>query len=366
MSMLQIDKVSKVYRSGTFGGALKPALRQVSFDIEPGEVISLIGESGSGKSTLGRAILRLLPVSAGRLVFEGTEVSTLRGARLHEYYRHVQGVFQDPFSSYNPLYKADRVFEMVRKEYFSDLSRRDWEARVHASLETVALNPADVLNKFPHQLSGGQQQRLLLARALLLDVQLLVADEIISMLDASTRVDVLNMLVELKKRGLAVLFITHDLSLGNYISDRTVILRRGAVVEMGATDKVFGNPQHSYTRHLLTAVPQLHRTWQELDEEREAGATNGSTGEPRGRYVTAYGTVGRSNDDQSAGYSRSSVRPRQVNDIPADQHSPEPDGVGEPAVAEALLGRRPTRSRHRGQQCPAGTGPIRRRPPRGR
>ncbi len=125
----------------------------------------------------------------------------------------------------------------------------------------MALNPADVLNKFPHQLSGGQQQRLLIARALLLEVKLLVADEIISMLDASTRVDVLNLLVDLKRKGLGILFITHDLSLGNYISDKAVILREGAIVEMGETQKVFGNPQHSYTQSLLTAVPQLHRRW---------------------------------------------------------------------------------------------------------
>ncbi len=131
-----------------------------------------------------------------------------------------------------------------------------------AALDAVALNPGDVLGKYPHQLSGGQQQRLLIARALLLDVKVLIADEIISMLDASTRVDVLNLLVKLKRRGLAILFITHDLSLGNYVSDRTIILRHGAIVEMGETEKIFGNPQHDYTRMLLSAVPELHKKWQ--------------------------------------------------------------------------------------------------------
>ena len=260
--MLQIDKVSKIYKSGTFGGGLKLALQQVSFGIDRGEVVSLIGESGSGKSTLGKILLRLLPASAGRVVFEGQDVVQLQNKQLHNYYRQVQGVFQDPFSSYNPVYKADRVFEMLRQEYFSDLSRTEWENKLASALEAVTLNPADVLNKFPHQLSGGQQQRLLVARALLLEVKLLIADEIISMLDASTRVDVLNMLVGLKNRGLGILFITHDLSLGNYISDKTVILRRGVVLEMGLTQKVFGNPQHPYTKSLLTAVPQLHRKWE--------------------------------------------------------------------------------------------------------
>ena len=290
MSTLEIDKVSKVYKTGTFGGGLKPALRQVSFDIDKGEVVSLIGQSGSGKSTLGKIILRLVRASAGAVRFEGTDISKVDKAGLRDYYRHVQGVFQDPFSSYNPLYKADRVFEMVRSVYFPHLHGAEWHGRVESALESVTLNPADVLDKFPHQLSGGQQQRLLIARALLLDVRLLVADEIISMLDASTRVDVLNLLVDLKKRGLGVLFITHDLSLGNYISDRSVILRYGAVVEMGQTQKVFGNPQHPYTKSLLAAVPQLHKKWEAegvgaaVVPAAGTGAANGSTHDDEMRY----------------------------------------------------------------------------------
>jgi ABC-type oligopeptide transport system ATPase subunit len=290
MSMLQIEKVSKFYKSGTFGGGLKLALRQVSFGIERGEVVSLIGESGSGKSTLGKIVLRLVPPSAGRVVFEGRDVVGLQKKELHEYYRYVQGVFQDPFSSYNPLYKADRVFEMLRQEYFSDLTRKDWDAKVGSALEAVTLNPADVLNKFPHQLSGGQQQRLLVARALLLEVKLLIADEIISMLDASTRVDVLNMLVGLKKRGLGILFITHDLSLGNYISDKTVILRNGVVLEMGLTQKVFGNPQHPYTKSLLTAVPQLHKKWEPVDLGALVGATSANA-PPNGSVARTVASV---------------------------------------------------------------------------
>jgi len=275
MSTLEVKDVSKLYRTGTFGGELKPALRGVSFEIGEGEVVSLIGQSGSGKSTLGKIILRLTPLSAGMVTFEGTDIAGLDRAALRGYYRQVQGVFQDPFSSYNPLYKADRVFEMVRTVYFSDMRPPSWRAKVDDALASVALNPADVLNKYPHQLSGGQQQRLLIARALLLQVKLLVADEIISMLDASTRVDVLNLLVDLKRKGLGILFITHDLSLGNYISDKAVILRAGAVVEMGETPQVFGNPQHSYTKSLLGAVPQLHRKWDGLGAEVTAGA-NGS------------------------------------------------------------------------------------------
>ncbi len=261
MSTLKVDQVSKVFRATTRAGGLTPALRKVSFELKQGEVISLIGESGSGKTTIGKIILRLASPTAGTVTFDCKDIGKYSQRGLRDYYRHVQGVFQDPFSSYNPIYRADRVFELVRDVYFAGLSNAEWERKIEAALDAVALNPGDVLGKYPHQLSGGQQQRLLIARALLLDVKVLIADEIISMLDASTRVDVLNLLVKLKRQGLAILFITHDLSLGNYVSDRTIILRHGAIVEMGATQKVFGNPQHDYTRMLLTAVPELRKKW---------------------------------------------------------------------------------------------------------
>jgi ABC-type oligopeptide transport system ATPase subunit len=260
--MLTLDRVTKVYKTGTFGGKALTAVNDVSFGVRPGEVVSLIGESGSGKSTIGRMILRLQSTTDGVISFDGVDVSTYGHRALRSYYQRVQGVFQDPFSSYNPIFKADRVFEMVHGSFFPGISRDEWDAKVETALEAVSLNTGDCLNKYPHQLSGGQLQRLLVARALLLDIRLLVADEIISMLDASTRIDVLNLLGDLKARGLGILFITHDLSLGNYISDRTVILRRGRVVEMGGTTRVFGNPLHPYTRMLLASVPQLHRKWE--------------------------------------------------------------------------------------------------------
>ena len=259
--MLKLDACCKTYRVGVFGGGRLDAVRDVSFDIAPGEVVSLIGESGSGKSTIGKMILRLVGVSRGEITFEGEDIAGLDGEQLKQYYANVQGVFQDPFSSYNPVFKADRVFTMLRHAYFSGLSTAAWNTKLESSLDAVSLNTDDVLGKYPHQLSGGQLQRLLIARALLLDIRLLVADEIISMLDASTRIDVLNLLGDLKGRGLGILFITHDLSLGNYISDRTMILRHGRIVEMGATPAVFGNPVHPYTKTLLASVPQLHTKW---------------------------------------------------------------------------------------------------------
>ncbi|HUZ20747.1 MAG TPA: ATP-binding cassette domain-containing protein [Acidimicrobiales bacterium] len=274
--MLTIENATKVFKTGAFGGGEFTAVRDVSFGVAPREVVSLVGESGSGKTTIGRMILRLSAVTRGRITFDGVDVSGLRRRGLKEYYRKVQGVFQDPFSSYNPIFKADRVFSIIRDEYFPEVGDAAWRDKIEASLDAVSLNPGDVLHKFPHQLSGGQLQRLLIARALLLDIRLLVADEIISMLDASTRIDVLNLLGDLKSRGLGVIFITHDLSLGNYISDKTVILRRGRIVEMGPTTKVFGNPTHPYTRSLLAAVPQLHRRWEDVAAELQLRGANGA------------------------------------------------------------------------------------------
>ena len=261
--MLTLEHVSKTYRVGTFGSARLRAVDDVSFSVAPGQVVSLIGESGSGKTTIGRMILRLVPASEGSITLDGRDVGELRGATLRQYYARVQGVFQDPFSSFNPIFKVDHAFTTVREGFFPRTRDREWEHRIAAALDSVALTPADVLGKFPHQLSGGQLQRVLVARALLLEIDVLVADEIISMLDASTRIDVLNLLGDLKKRGLGIIFITHDLSLGNYISDDTVILRRGAIVESGPTPEVFGNPQHDYTKALLAAVPQLHTRWED-------------------------------------------------------------------------------------------------------
>ncbi len=279
--MLRLEGVTKEFKAGTFGGKRIPAVTDVSFDIRPGEVVSLIGESGSGKTSIGRMVLRLTDVSAGSIVFDGRDISGISGRGLRGYYASVQGVFQDPFSSYNPVFKADRVFELIRRPFLPNLGDDEWKARLRKSLEAVGLEPAAVLGKYPHQLSGGQLQRLLIARALMLDLKLLVADEIISMLDASTRTDVLNILGDLAAGGLGVLFITHDLSLGHYISNRTVILRRGRVVETGATPKVFSDPRHPYTKMLLDSVPQLNAKWSNGHGTRVGGLDD----EPIGALV---------------------------------------------------------------------------------
>ncbi len=298
--LLDLDHVSKRFKTGAFAAGEVVAVDDVSFSIRPREITALVGESGSGKSTIGRMILRLTSTSAGSIRFHGDNIASLRRSHLKAYYRRVQGVFQDPFSSYNPIFKADRVFTIIHKEYFSDVASGEWQERVESSLRSVALNPRDVLNKFPHQLSGGQLQRLLVARALLLDIELLIADEIISMLDASTRIDVLNLLGDLRRRGLSVLFVTHDLSLANYIADRTIILRRGRIVEMGETAKVFGNPQHPYTQALLRAVPRLDERW----VTPASGPRAGDRSSPAPAPAPAQSPPSRR-------YSRSALHPRR-------------------------------------------------------
>jgi peptide/nickel transport system ATP-binding protein len=283
--MIKLEGLSKVYRIGTFGGKELHAVCDVDFEVKKGEVVSLIGESGSGKSTIGKMILRLIPITSGNILFDGVDVSTLKGRALKEYYRNVQGVFQDPFGTYNPIFKADRVFRLIREEFFPDVDDETWQQKVENALEAVGLNPENCLNKFPHQLSGGQLQRLLIARALLLDIKFLVADEIISMLDASTRIDVLNLLADLKTRGLSILFITHDLSLGYYISEKAVILYRGRAVEVGATEKIYANPLHPYTKMLMASVPRLDKKWENEQSikamvERKAKQSEGTHGCP--------------------------------------------------------------------------------------
>ena len=245
------------------------AVKDVSFHVQPGEIVAVVGESGSGKSTLARLILRLLDPTSGRIYLHGNDVTDLTKSRdLKPYWRKVQGVFQDPFAAVNQFYTNRRVLEKPLQLLDHKPTRTERDERIESALLEVGLDPSDVLNKGPHQLSGGQLQRIMIARALVAGPELLLADEPTSMLDASLRVTVLNLLLDLREhRNMTILFITHDLGQAYYLSDRVLVMYRGDLVEQGTVKEVLSNPQHEYTQRLLADVPRLHGWGAILDTE---------------------------------------------------------------------------------------------------
>jgi peptide/nickel transport system ATP-binding protein len=254
--LLETHDLSRVFGRGP---QAVHAVDQVSFSIQPGEIVAIVGESGSGKSTLARLLLRLLDPTGGRILLHSQDVTRLHhGDDLRDYWQKVQGVFQDPFAAFNQFYTIRRVLgnalNVLKQHPTGDEALR----RIEESLCEVGLEPDDMLNKWPHQLSGGQMQRAMIARALVVGPELLIADEPTSMVDASLRVTVLNLLLELRMRhNMSILFITHDVGQAYYLSDRILVMYQGAVVEQGPVEQVLTDPQHAYTRRLLADVPRL-------------------------------------------------------------------------------------------------------------
>jgi peptide/nickel transport system ATP-binding protein len=231
------------------------AVDDVSFEIRPGETLGLVGESGSGKTTTGRAVLRKVPLAAGRIWFQGEEITTVSGEPLRRLRRRMQLVFQDPYASLNPRM---RVFDIVAEPLLvHGLVRRIREAETQvAELLALVGLPADAMFRYPHAFSGGQRQRIGIARALSLHPELIVADEPVSALDVSIRAQVVNLMQDLQEQlGLTYLFIAHDLSIVRHISHRIAVMYAGKLVETGTPDEIYGNPAHPYTRALLSAVP---------------------------------------------------------------------------------------------------------------
>ncbi|MBZ0298093.1 MAG: ATP-binding cassette domain-containing protein [Anaerolineae bacterium] len=254
--MLETRDLSRAFGHGDH---MVRAVDRVSFSMQTGEIVAVVGESGSGKSTLARLLLRLLDPTGGQILLHGQDVTTLhhRG-ELKTYWQKVQGAFQDSFAAFNQFYTVRRSLEKALNVLDVSLSKSDRTQRIETSLREVGLDPADILDKWPHQLSGGQLQRVMIARALVVGPELLIADEPTSMLDASLRVTVLNLLLDLRKsHNMSILFITHDLGQANYLSDRILVMYRGELVEQGPVEQVLADPQHEYTQRLLADVPRL-------------------------------------------------------------------------------------------------------------
>ena len=257
--LLEVNRLSKQYPIGGFLHTFNlHALTDVSFSVHKGEVISIVGESGSGKSTTARLIARLTPPSGGEIHFKGEDVlkKEPRGASL-KYRSDVQMVFQDPFGSLNAVHSIGHHLIRPLKIHKKTRGRHETREAMHDLLRTVGLEPAATYaSKFPHQLSGGQRQRVAIARALAPDPELLLADEPISMLDVSIRMGILNLMERLKhERGLAYLYITHDLASARYIGDRTHVMYAGRMVEGAPSEELVSQPAHPYTKLLLSAVP---------------------------------------------------------------------------------------------------------------
>jgi peptide/nickel transport system ATP-binding protein len=261
--LVRIENLSKEFPAGSpglFGPRLTvKAVAGVNLEIRRGETLGLVGESGSGKSTLGRLILRLLEPTAGRVSFDGRDLSTLKRSELRALRQKMQLVFQDPYSSLNPRMRVRSIvgegIEIHR------LARgREKEQRIVALLEMVGLG-ADALDRFPHEFSGGQRQRIGIARALAVNPRFLVLDEPVSALDVSIQAQIINLLQDLQEKlNLTYLFIAHDLRVVEHISNRVAIMYLGKIVELASRDEIYLNPRHPYTRALLSAIPSVDQT----------------------------------------------------------------------------------------------------------
>jgi ABC-type oligopeptide transport system ATPase subunit len=257
--LLTVDHISKLYSSG---GILDrrafAALDEVSFSLQADrpEIFAIIGESGSGKTTLARIILNMLAPTSGTIAFRGTDFSKIHGRRGRlEFMRQVQPIFQNPFEAFNPLKRVDRYLFASALRFAELGGRNAREGAADRALKQVGLSLAEVKGRFPHELSGGQLQRTAIARALVSSPALIVADEPVSMVDASLRMSIVNLFKSLRDElKVSIIYITHDLATAYYISDRVMIMQKGKVVETGSAREVLSNPQHPYTILLRESV----------------------------------------------------------------------------------------------------------------
>jgi oligopeptide/dipeptide ABC transporter ATP-binding protein len=262
--LLELRNVSKVYSRGVISSKATVALRDISLRLSEDEptIMTVAGESGSGKTTLAMLLLGFIAPTTGEIIYRGRNITALEGKERLAYRREVQAVFQDPFAVFNPFYTVDHLLTVPIKRFKLAKSKADARNRMEEALTAVGLRPEDILGRFPHQLSGGQRQRINVARALLLKPRLLIADEPVSMVDASLRANILETLRNLQRdHGVSIIYITHDLTTAYHIAKSIIVLYRGGVMEAGDVDSVIKSPEHPYTKLLVDSIP-----WPNLDQ----------------------------------------------------------------------------------------------------
>jgi peptide/nickel transport system ATP-binding protein len=257
--LLEAAEIGMSFRRGLLGtGGAVNALKGfgVSFKDDEPRIVALAGQSGSGKSTAARLVLGLETPTMGEVFYRGQPLTGLRRSEWSAFRREVQAVLQDPYGAFNPVYRVRHVFETAARAFGIGDSAEDRSRAIDGALDFVGLNADRVLKRFPHELSGGERQRLMIARALLLRPRLIVADEPVSMVDASIRASILEIIIRLKEQeGISFLYITHDLSTAYHIADELIVLLDGEIVERGAARSVIDAPSHDYTRLLIDSVP---------------------------------------------------------------------------------------------------------------
>ena len=259
-ALLEIKNATKIYGGSGFmsKGNTTVALQDFNLNIQakPATITTIAGESGSGKTTLANLVLGFIKITSGQVIYKGVDVATMDKRQLMEYRREVQAVFQDPYAVYNPFYRVKHIFDMVLKNFKLASSKEEGRALIEDALNVVGMRGEEVLEKYPHQLSGGQRQRMMVARAYMLKPRLIVADEPVSMVDASLRAMILDIMLRLRdEHNISFLYITHDLSTAYQIGDNIHLLYQCSVAESGNTVRVIENPKHPYVQMLIDSIP---------------------------------------------------------------------------------------------------------------
>ena len=282
--ILEGKNLIKTFTSGLFVKKSSTlAVNNISLNIDEDKPIirAIAGESGSGKTTLARMLLGLIKPTSGEIKFEGNDIFNLNQNQKLDFRRRVQTIFQDPFGVFNPFYKIDRVLNMPLKKFKVTSNKTETQDRIEFALNSVGLRPDETLGRFPHELSGGQRQRIMVARALSLEPKIIIADEPVSMVDASLRATILESIYNFKNnQKISVLYITHDLTTAHQLCDDIMILYKGNMVEAGPIDSVVRKPAHAYTKHLVGSIPfpDPKMKWKKYNESEKLNLEKPSVG----------------------------------------------------------------------------------------